>query len=148
MKRVVTDDQKGLCCFGYGSQPYLHAEDCPRRDQVDNGHDSTGFPDILFREDREERRQWDSMGERLGHRPLESVTLALDSYGRASPRQGSYGKSFFIMANDVAKADRVLILLEQWMEERSQILSGESTKMHALYLRMKEAMKDIRVGET
>lgn len=87
--------------------PHIHAENCPRR--AEEGADShAGFPDILWREDARERGGWDGMGQRLGMTPLGQVASALDGYGRAAPQQGSYAQTFFIMANDVAKAERVV----------------------------------------
>lgn len=123
LNREVLPDQIGSCCAGLLDAPrlpHIHAEDCPRRSEIEDGNGSSCFPDILFREDFTERRQWDSIGQRCGVTPLQQVADCLDGYGRAYPQQGSFAQTFFIMANDVAKADKALSLL---LAERDELLA-------------------------
>jgi hypothetical protein len=86
------------CCGGlkFPAQPHLHAEDCPTRSP-----DYRGL--VLYRENPNERQQFD-FGVRLYEGdPLRAIASALDTWGRMQ-QGGSYSEQCFIMANECLKA--------------------------------------------
>lgn len=55
-------------------------------------------------EDRDERRMFDETVVRFGGEPLRQIAVALTVWHQMAPKQGSYGKTLAIYANECAKA--------------------------------------------
>lgn len=81
-------------------------------------------------ENPDERRTFNRQAELHGG-PLLAMAAALETYGEMAPQQGSYAQSFYVMANEAAKAHATVTrLTTELAEARAAVATARREAAH------------------